>query len=318
MQAENFVFKGKFFVYSKELNKIKDVLTDFLQTENYQQISPISFFYNFFSLTFMRYTSQLSVPLNLRIKKYLGLISQNELAQELYFKSILRTRNDIPYEINVFTYLGKLRDTEGILIEVLSKPVVYYKITQLSLSPNSINKEEYSFISVENKTFIEKIAKALHGIIVDDPKPLNLYIETEIIEKLKSFDFGNVAEIMKKGKEKIELGNSDGLDDLRGVIENFLSDLISKLGGKPYPLHECEKNIQQLKKLGYIDENIERLIQFVLHKGVYVFLSNVKTHPRKDVDLFTSRLCFDLTENVIDNLIERTVRFKTKVSKEGR
>jgi hypothetical protein len=175
-----------------------------------------------------------------------------------------------------------------------------------------ISEEEYSFIATENKLFLEKISKALNGYIIDDPKPLKLYIDSKVIEKLRYFGFEKVAEIMRNGKKKIELGDSSGLDDLRGAIENFLFFLTYKLGIDQYPLHKLEDNISSLKKSGYIDEGTERLIQSVLHKGVYIFISNEKTHQRKDVDLFTSRLCFNLVEVVFDYLIERIIRFNMK------
>jgi len=312
MRAENFVFKIKFFMNSKELNKIRDSLISFLQSEGYSYANPISSFYNFLSITFMLNTPPISTPFNLRLKRIFGFIDNQKLKQEIYFKTISKIRSDMPYEINIFIYLGKWKDFDGMIVEVLSKPVIYFKITQLLYSPNLVSSEEYSFISTENKIFLEKIAKAVHGYIIEAPKPLNFYIETEVTEKLKSFGFEKAAEIMRKGKEKIELGDSGGLDDLRGAIENFLYHLISKLGDEPFPLHESEKNISLLKNFGYIDENIERVIKKILHGGIYSFISNVKTHPRKDVDLFTSRLCFNIVEETFNYLIERVWRFKIK------
>jgi hypothetical protein len=314
MRAENFVFKIKFFAYSKNLEKIRKGLVTFLENEGYSYVNPISSLYNFLSMTFMLNTLSISPPITLKLKKIIGLLDDKRLKQEIYFQTISKLRDDVPYEINIFMYFGKWKESDGIIVEVISKPAIYFKITQLLYSPNLVSKEKYSFIDTENRIFLEKIAKAIHGYVIENPKPLNFYIENELIEKLKFFGFEKVAEILKKGKEKIELGDSSGLDELRGAIENFLHDIIIKLGATPNELHECEKNISLLKNLGFINEEIERLIRSVLYKGVYVFLSDVKTHHREDVDLFTSRLCFELSEVVFNYLIERVVRYKVKVS----
>ena len=312
--AENFVFKGKFFVASKDINKIKDILIDFLQSEGFKQVKPFSFFHNYFSLTFCLQDLKISIPLGLKIKRYFGMISEMELKTLIHFKSLSTKRDEIPYEVNISMYMGKYKDLDGIIIEITSKPVIYIKIATQLIPEKIINKEEYSFVNVENTEFIRYVAKALHGLIIEEPKPLKLYVTTEIINNLEYFGFANTAKMIRNGKEKIELGNSDGLDDLRGAIEDFLYEIILKINETPYPLDQSEKNIQKLKNRGYINDDIKILIESILHKGIYRFLSNVRSHPRKEVDLFTSRLCFDATEDVINNLMERVIHYKLKTS----
>lgn len=313
MKAENFVFKGKFFINSKELEKIKNALIDLLRGEGYMYVSPISFFHNFLSMTFCLKLPEISTPISLRFKQLLGIKSKSETSTEVYFKQLAKTKDSVPSEIDISVYFGKINDTDGIIVEVVSKPVIWFKITQL-LVAKQISQEEYSFVSVENKQFIEKISRALNGYFIENPKPLDAYISSEILEKLISFGFPKISEMIRKGKEKIELGNSSGLDELRGAIENFLYQFILKINEKPEPLDKPERNIQLIKNLRYIDDDIKRLIESILFKGVYSFLSNVVTHPRKEVDIFTSRLCFDITEDVFDYLIERIIKYKIRLS----
>jgi len=318
MNPENFVFKGKFFVYSKEIGYIRSTLTDFLYSEGFSLEGGHPLVYPFLSLVFIRFHPESSsAPLLLRVKKSLRLISDEEFRQELYFHSLLTTRDDVPFEVALDLYTGKFKGYEGTIIEVISKPAVYFKITQRNFSPNFISKEKYSFIKIENEHFIKRIVNAVGGYLTEEPKPLEVYIHSSTIEKLKSFRFEEVAKLLENGKKKVEIGNSDGLDDLRAAIEQFFRDLMIKLNEKAERADKWEKDLKQLNTLGYLDEDTERVIRSTLYNGVYSFLSNVRTHPpRKEVDLFTSRLLFNLTEDVFDYLIERIIKFKIKTNTE--
>lgn len=312
MDPENYVFRGKFFLLTKELEGCKNFIVNFLNDEGFVKISRTMNLYEFFSMTFNRIPPKLTPSIGLRIKKTLGFINQEEFNIEKRFVELSRMRDELPFEVDVSFHIGKYKDMEGTFFELLSKPAIYFKIAQLHFTKN-ISKEKYSFIKIENTSFITKFAKALHGIVIEEPMALKQYVTSEVIDKLNSYGFENVSKIIKDGKTKIELGDSSGLDDLRGAIDNFAHDIILKLDKKPFNLDDPERNIALLKSLGYLNNDIERMLLAILHKGVYVFLSNTKTHSRKDIDIFTSRLCFNVTETIFDDLIERVIHYKTKV-----
>ena len=215
--------------------------------------------------------------------------------------------------MRIHLYTEKYKNILGVMVEVTSLPAMYFQVTQ-GISPyfNTLKEEEYSAIIFENSELIESIAKSIHGIIIEHPKPLLEYFKTEVIKKLESLEFKKVAKMLEESKAKIETGKiKEGLDDLRGCIENFLYELIFKIGNKPKPLDKPEKNIELLEKSGYISGEAKGRIKSILYNGIYCFLSD-KYHKREETDLFMARLCIGIVENIFDYLLERCIRYNIK------
>ena len=106
MRAENFVFKIVFFVPSLDLYEVKDVLMDFLQNQGYQYVAP-TLSLPYFYMSFRIQIPQSSIPISLKIKRFLKIIDEKELISKAHLKYLRKLRNDIPFKIDVFIYRGK-------------------------------------------------------------------------------------------------------------------------------------------------------------------------------------------------------------------
>ncbi len=310
MLAENFVVKGTFFQakpeaedFKSSLDRIKSMLIESLRSKGYKYFGPVSSLYKYLEMEFRRW-----IPSE---KK--SFLKRRPDPSKTYFKALENTRNDSPWTIRVYLYYGKFKGSEGVFIEITSEPAIFYKITQLQ--PDiTIREEEYSYIVYTNKEFVGGVAKSLACVSVKEPKTLVEYIKTEVSEKLKTFNFGRIADLMENGRKQIELGKTQyGLGDLRAATENFLFELINKLGEKPYPLDKPEKNIELLGSMGYLDEKPKGLITKTLYNGIYKILSDKTTHRRESVNLFDARLYFNLTEQIFDYLLDKIMKYKIKV-----
>ncbi len=315
MLADSLIVKGKVFVNLpfREYRKLKDAIIEFMKAEGYDFISPFSLFHEFLSLTFtLRFPNE--VPISLRIKKFLNIIDHTKFREKVYFYYLLRVRNDVPFELTILLYPGKMKRKDGIILEITAKPTIYFKLTQLHTKTKLISEEDYSFIIFENKEFIKKIARSIGGYIVEEPKPLLEYVKSEVSEKLRKFEFDRLAKILEESKAKIETGKiKEGMDDLRGFIENFFFELVSRTGEKPKSRDQPEKNLEILEKVGYISGEIKGLIYSSLINGVYRKILSEKHHKRESSDLFTARLCVKIVENVVDILLELVYHYKIKI-----
>lgn len=311
MLAENFVVKGVFFKVksSKEdyptlLENLKGMLLENLRSKGYLYAGPDSFSYNFLEMKF-----DTIIPREISLLQKIPFF--REKSGDSYFKQLDKTRQDMPWCLRVYIYPGNFKEKEGLFIEIISEPAIFYKIVQRNPSL-FVDEKQYSFIVYTNKEFVDGIAKSLLCSYVKDARPLGEYVKTEVSEKLKSFKFDKIATLLETGRKKIELGNSDGLVDLRAAIEQFLVELITRLGGKPHSLDKPESNIQLLEKTGYLDGVTKGLLVKVLFNGVYVHLSDGSIHNRKEVNLFDARLLFNLNDQVFDYLLEKILRYKIR------
>jgi len=310
MLAENFVVKGMFFQpkpkdedFKNSLDRVKNMLIEYLQSKGYLYRGPISFSYKYLEISF----SFITFP-----DEQKGFFKKRLDSSEIYFKNLRETRNDVPWEVKIYLSPGKFKENEGVVIEATSKPAIFYKIVQMK-QDIPVDESDYSFIIYTNKEFLEGIAKSLGCFSVKDPKPLVEYIRTQVSEKLKTFGFDKVANLMEKGRKEIELGRTQyGLDDLRASIENFFFELVKKLEGKPHPLHQPENNIALLESMGYLDGKTKGLIITTQYKQIYKILSEI-IHKRESASLFDARLYFNLTEQIFDYLLEKIIRYKIKV-----
>jgi len=321
MEAENFVVKGKFMVIRPEnietrklLNKIKDIIIENLLSKGYIYKGPISFMYNYFELEFL-FDQTLEMPLHYKLLKLLPIYDENKYKIECYLKDLERKREDIPWRIKIYLYLGEFRGKNGIILEIISEPAIFYQIVQLGRNPN-ISRNKYSYIIYTNSEFIEGVAKSIHAITIENPKPLSHYIKTNVSTKLKEFGFLEEAKLIEKGRSRIEIGDiENGLMDLRNAMERFFFNIIKKTGFEPAHKYKIKKNIEKLENLGYLSGEIKGFI-IKMTDHLYSILSEQPAHEREPVkkqhNLFDARLFFDLIENIFDYLIEKIIRYNIR------
>lgn len=171
---------------------------------------------------------------------------------------------------------------------------------------------DYGLIKYENAEFIKELMTSIHAQQLSEPKLLSDYIKSEISEKLKAYKFVKAAECLDNGRKKLEIGE-DAYDDLIGVIEIFLFDLVSRFDEKPAGRDNPEKNISKLKTLGFLTDKTEGTIKSSLFNSVYSKLKDIQ-HKKEHLDYFDAILYYGITESVIDYLLEKVVKYKIKSS----
>ncbi len=312
MNLNQIIVRGKFIVPCKKenslemINKVKDGIIAFLKGEGYEYSGPTMPFYNFLSIHFTLYKPG-------KLSLFDRLKSKEEQELKKYFNGLKTTRNDTPFRIIVNLYFGKYKEIEGIIVEVISQPALYFKITQGIFSLNyNLTETERSAIIFENTQFIKRISHAFHGYIIEEPKPLSILFKTKVIEKLQQFGYKKIRSLLEEAKRKMETGRrKEAIDDLRGVIENFLYQLVENVGITPKRRDQPEKNIELLWKEGYLTNELKGLFTSVLIRKVYGEISD-KHHRREDADLFTLRIWYSLIESCIDSLLEVVHHFGIK------
>jgi len=318
MEAENFVVKGKFIVIipdniepRKLLSNLNDIIIENLLSKGYRYNGPISFMYNYFELEFWL-NQTLEMPLRYKLLK---LFDENKYKTECYLKDLGRKREDIPWRIKIYLYQRKFKGKNGIILEIISEPVIFYQIVQLGRSPN-ISRNKYSYIIYTNREFVEGIAKSIHAITIENPKPLSQYIKTNISTKLKEFGFLEESKLIEKGRRRIEIGDiENGLLDLRNAMERFFFNIVRKTGYEPAHKYKIKNNIEKLENLGYLSGEIKGFI-IRMTDCLYSILSEQPAHAREPVkkqyNLFDARLFFDMVENLFDYLIEKIIRYNIR------
>jgi hypothetical protein len=314
MIAENYVVKGSFFSYRQKdeelsvfFQKTKNKITDYFHYQAYVDSSPGSIFSSYAEMQF-KILIENEIPQK-------GLLSKfRKKEEEPYFKKLRITRRGTPWIVKLNFYPGKFLDADGLNIDIISEPAIFYQIDQLGWNI-PIDRKEYSFITYSNTQFIIGLANAMLWSTIKDPKPLQYYSKTELSQKMRKYNFEKIADLLEKGTTKIEIGNSDdGLMDLRSAIEIFLVDLIKRIGESPHPQDKVSANIEILEKLGYLDGKMKGLIIQTLYNGVWSKISDTAVHKREPFNLFDARLCFNVTEEIFDYFIEKVLRYNIKTS----
>ena len=305
-----YCFPGNF----SNIKDLKNMLVKYMskkayEPENYQDLF---FLDGFLTINFRLFLQKEGIPLKYKIKRFFNLMSDLQLQSYSYFNRLKNLRNEYPFDIRFSFRAEKINDGENILIEVISIPVAYYKISQGDKNLY-LDNSDFSNITFTNEEFIREVMGAISAKPIEEPKVIVDYVQTEVSKKLIHHDFKKISKLLNEGKTNLELGK-DSVGQLLGVIENFLFDLVSRLTDKPAQLHQPEKNIDKLEGLGYINNEICGTIQSTLFHGIYRKLKD-KDHKKEEIEYFDLALYYKITENVIDYLIDRVIKYKIKTSK---
>lgn len=312
--AENFIIKGHFFRRNPKDYDYKNALREFRDSINYYFLSK-GFTPSGYPPVMNSYFEQ-EFHLNKNIprqkNKVLNIIWKKNLQKE-HYKFLRETREDLPFTVKLLVSIGKHDDAEGLFIDVITKPIKYFKIRQLGDDLN-MSPANYSFIISENVEFLEGFAKANFCKTLKNPAPLNAYIRSEVIEKLRKSGFDDVANLFNKAKNKLEVGkNIEAIDEFCRVIENFLYTLLGKLGESSKELHQPEKNINLLASKGYISKTMHGVLRGTLFNQIYRPLKD-HSHNGKEFDLFDLDHLSNLLEQHIDYLLEKVWKHKIHYS----
>ena len=313
--VENLIVKGKYFFPAKvdQVGNLKDTLQEYLAKKMYEPEDTRSLFFRdrFLTANYRLFFGRLDAPWKYKWRKALGFLTEQEIQTKLYFNKLGSTRGEIPYDIKICLSFQKVSDVDGVVIEIMSKPVAYYQITQMNKNMH-LDKTEYSLIKHENTEFIKEIMGSIHARCLSEPNLISSYIQTAISQKLLSYKFEKIAKLLDEGKKKVEVGEN-AVGELIGVIENFLSEIVTRVNLQPAGLHQPEKNICKLKDAGFLNEKTEGTIQSSLFHAVYRKLKDID-HKKEEIDYFDLMLYYGITESVVDYLLDKIVKYKIKTN----
>jgi hypothetical protein len=321
MDAENFAVKGMFFVpkpekidTSKFFESLQNAIIDYMLSKGYTYSGPSSFFFKYTELEFYLSRTEASSFVD-KIRKALN---KNRYNWKIYSQSLAKTRDDMPWRVKIYLYFGKFKENKkGIILEIISEPVIFYKIVQLKKNPN-VERSDYTYIIYTNREFVEGIAKSIDAFTIKEARPLSNYVKTEISGKLKKFGFLEESELLEKGRKRIETGEiENGLLDLRSAMEVFFFNLVKrKTKLKPATQDKIKANLEKLGNAGYLDNEMKGFLISICHQKIYNVLSDQPAHKREPIkeqySLFEARLFFNLVENIFDYLIERCIQYNIR------
>jgi len=310
IKPENLIVSGKGFfeleVKNENVSYLQKIINEYMNNANYISTSLRNAYLNkFLTLTYQYSLSDKNLPVTTEIKKGLGLLNEDEYYQKKVFKSLEYGRNEYPFEVDFEINAGSYNNKKGFIILISSQPVFLYKVRVLGY-PYKINEFTYNDILTSNKNFIRKSITALGGVIIESPKAIAEYHETSTMERLKNIKFNKVASILKEGELKIKRGDTtDGLTDIRESINLFISNLLEKINEKPS--NKIHDDLNKLKELGYIDHWMYELIENILYKWLYAYLSAKPVHKREKINYDDSMFIFHFTELLMEYLLDKVV-----------
>jgi hypothetical protein len=322
MTLKNLIVKGKYFqIYEKnsDINQIKNAF-DFVRKNIIGYLNNLgyatgnhNFLISYANVEFYPMISESVI--NPKAKSRLSIFKPDPQIKNYHLEQLNIMKDGAPWHVNICIFPGDIYNkNDGLVIEITSEPAIVHKYQQLHYRP-SLNQDDIDLIVYENEEFISRIAIANLLSPLEKPKPIGSFVKTQITEKLRAFNFINIANFLEKGRREVEDGKSEnGLVTLRSAIELFFVEIIDRKGEKPAPQKDVNKNIDKLQGLGYIDSNTHNILMKIAYNGLYVNLSNV-THDRQSRDYFDSRFYFNMSEVVFDYVLERIIKLniRTKI-----
>jgi len=309
IRVENLIVEGKCFIPSsidlKSIDGLKNLLTEFMSRAGYepQDLTTIFFRDRFLTTSFYLISPFREIPLTLKIKKSLGLVSEEEINWRKYSNALTRTRDDVSFKVNFSIIPSKQKDREGFIIAIRSEPAILFKIRSLGKKP-SLDEFDYSNIIESNRHFIEEVMRGVGAIILEKPKAIAEYTRTPTLEKLEKFGFDKIAKLLGQGRIKIERGDTeDGLTDLREALKDFISESVRRRGGEPK--NSIPKDLDTLKELGYIDKCMYEVIRNFLYEWIYSYLSAKPVHRRERINVDDAKFLFSISEEIMSYLLEK-------------
>jgi hypothetical protein len=313
VMVENIIVKGKYFFPAKpdQIINLKRTLQEYLVKKNFMPEDMITALPQdrFLTANYKFSFGELGHSMGLKLKRHMHFISDEDANTKTYFKKLAAIRKEIPFKVKICLCVATLQNVEGIGIEITSIPVAYYHLTQIN-NKLHLSKEDYGKIKYENTEIIKELMASIHAQTVSEPNLLSEYIRSEILEKLISYKFNKISELLENGKKKLELGEN-ATSDIIGVIENFLFELVERINIKPAGRDNPGKNISKLKTAGFLTDRTEGIIQSSLFNSVYGKLKDVD-HKKENIDYFDQKLYFGITESIIDYLLDRVVKYRIK------
>lgn len=308
MRAENYIIKARFYRdlskqnnISEEFHQLNNLVIRYFREKGYNYMGPgIPGLINYFESNFILASNPEKIS---QVKKIFGHTEDIQKWKH-YSKQLKNTREDLAFEVKVFISIRKHDGVNRFVVDVTSKPCKYFKIVQLGDNPD-ITEQKYSFIVNENIEFLESFQRANLLSVINEPAPLNVFVKSEVSEKLKIQGFNEVAILIENSKEKMEVGKTvESIDDLIGVIEKFLYKINKDLGHEPKELHKPEKNIELLNSKGYLSNEMKGIIYGVLFNNVYLPLKD-HGHKREHFNAFDLKYLILLTEQSINYIIDK-------------
>ena len=314
VNIENLIFEGTCFAKLKldveEISKLKEVITKFMNKQNYiASDQPIFFQDNFLTMEFSILTYEKDVKLKIKIKRALGLLSKDQYKMEKYACKLESTRDDLPFKVYFLISRRKMEGVEGFLIKIRTEPVKLYCIRQLGHS-TKISDIQYENIAVTNKHFIEQIMAGLWVTAIDEPKAIKKFVKTPLIEKLERLEFHKIVELLKRGQTNLEKGGEgiiDGLTDLRSALEKFVYQLVEKTGEKPYSQQKLGQNLKTLEEKKGLSKEMGKYISKTLDNWLYQLLSDKPVHNRENINITDAKFLFLITEDCMEYMLNKVL-----------
>ncbi len=173
-QNSDFIVEGKGFVAAKiegeSISKINQRIGQFMYYKLFTSENPFPYFFNqiLFANTFYRELSK-DTPKSFKLKKALGLMSNDEFLTKRFHLNLQNTRRELPYRVIVSVSYAKRGNDDGFLITMRSEPIVIYQRNILGWKYD-FSESDYNDIIDTNKDFITEAMNAVGFIIVEKPR----------------------------------------------------------------------------------------------------------------------------------------------------
>lgn len=177
MRISNFIVEGKCFIpfqfRDSRYNELMLRIHKYFYDMGYNELVLHDPFYNSFQQTFEKYIPDES-PLRLKVKKFLGFITERQYKQEIYFLALKQYTNEVPIHISYSIYPAKKRNVPGSIMKIRIEPAIIYKIKQLN-SYLTVDESTYKDIIDLAANYIYEFVDVFGFEIIEKPYSTNEY-----------------------------------------------------------------------------------------------------------------------------------------------
>ncbi len=184
VRKSNFIVEGKCFIPIQINSEVYEQLV--IRINNYfcrKGYNQIFFEFPFYKHTLLQQTFHWGIldegTFLLKMKKTFQLISKSQYEQEIYFQTLRKLTDEVPFNISYSIVPAKKKNISGCIIKIRSQPAIIFKMKQIY--PHlKVDESHYEDIIDSNKDFISEFIDSFAFETIEMPYAINHYLHNKM------------------------------------------------------------------------------------------------------------------------------------------
>lgn len=206
------------------------------------------------------------------------------------------SRKGSPFDINIST---REHQSDGIIIEILCRPVMYYLITQLVIFEFATTMVEEALI--ECQTFVKNLLSVVNTKEIQPVSTYPIIHRTEIKGKLINLGLKRIVKLLDTSERHITQSNFEAsLTSSRTAFEKMIDLQMKKRGLKQ--TNNYKNDVDRLRSKGYLDTETAKLLQ-----SYYRCISMIGVHEKGETPagIYEAQMGYGITLIILEYIINK-------------